>query len=186
MGLKFGFIVGEVRESIWIEDPDLGDVPAAAAQAFAEDGEARHVEPYVRPGGKPTRIQFRPLTDDESATVKTLEMQTSLLRAYDMAFRMGCSFPDAPQVLTDAASGSTYPLVTKWQGHRVLSDGFVRHLKARYPAISTFYGRLIHAASFLTEAEKKASSPPPTPTRSVGGTEQVPTTAAQEAASGAP
>lgn len=168
MPLKFGYRAAEVRESIWIDDPAVGEVPQAAAEAFAEDGDAEHLRPYVKPGEKATRITFRTLSHDEAATIQTLEVQVSRLRAISMAFRMAVDFPDLGETIGQGSD--TYRRIELWKGYRILADGFVKALDEDCPGLSHFYGRLVYEASFPSEVEKKASSQPPTPTKSGGDT----------------
>lgn len=181
MGLQFGFIANSRRESIWPEDDALGEVPDAALEAFMLDGDATHLRPYVKASATPTRIVFRTLTQDEAATVDVLRLQVAPLRAWEMSFRMGVDFPDAPETF-QLPEGGTAPKTEMWRGFVVLSDGFVRSLKSRYRNIASFYGRLVYNGSFPSEAEKKASSPPPTPTPSVGNTEPAASSPAPGAA----
>lgn len=179
--LRFGFIAGERRESIWPHDEAVGEIPAAAQLAFSADGEAEHLRPYVKPGQTPARIVFRTLTQDEASTVEVLSLQVAKLRAWEMAFRMGVDFPDAPETI-GLATGGTGSKTERWRGFVVLSDGFVRALKAQYPGIVMFYGKLVFDSSFPSEPEKKASSPPPMPTLSVGSTEPAASSPAPGAA----
>lgn len=165
--LKLGYVAAEVRESLWPGDPaiDSEKVSTAASEAFAEDGDASHLLPYVRAGAKPTRITFRSLSSDEAAMLTGLAVETNLFRAWEMAGRLAVDFPDLGDGVGDGRK------LELWKGYRVLSDGFVRSLKREYPGMLSFYGRIVMTAATATEAEKKASSPLPTPPKSDGATE---------------
>jgi len=165
MGLSFGWRANEVRESIWSGDSALGEVPEAAMAKWREDGDAGHLAPYAT-NGAPSKITFRNLTPDEAQVVRayydapsTLE---AALRATLMCFRIAVDFPEAPNETRDQR-GVRLQRIVKERGLRLLSNEWVAHIEQAYPGIVRFYGDLVFAASFPTNDEKKASSPPSTP-----------------------
>lgn len=187
MALTFGWKAAEVRESFWINDPDLVNVSTAARQAWQEDGDACHLRDFVRPGGKPSRITFRVLTPDEVRIVQGVVGQADaqsekFTRATLMCFRIAVDFPDAPTAISagvDPATGDAtlHDRVAKERGARMLANGFVADLERSFPGIVVFYGNKVLTASFATEDEKKASSQPSTPTPSSSVTESPGTAA---------
>lgn len=192
MALTFGWKAAEVRESFWIDDPDLVNVSAAARQAWEEDGDASHLRDFIRPGGKPTRITFRVLNTAETRALAGLSVVhrdapiDQTLQGWLRAFRLACDFPDWPTKVEgppDPATGEhqTYDRIVTERGFRMLSERFVASVEAAQPGLVNFYGRLIVSASFATDDEKKASSQPSTPTPSTTPTES-PATAAPGAA----
>lgn len=190
MALTFGWKAAEVRESHWIDDPDFVNVPDAARQAWMEDGDASHLTPYVKPGGKPDLITFRCLTFDEATSLRSLigkvvgaggsdVPQSDKLEAYSrarrLAFRMAVDFPGAPvEVLgpVDPRTGERvkYRRTVVEKGYRMLAEGFVDGLERAYPGIVGFYGGIVLNASLAQDDEKKASSQPSTPTPSPSDT----------------
>lgn len=193
MGLSFGWKANDVRESFWIDDPDLVNVSAQARQAWLEDGDASHLRPFIKPGGKPAVITFRPLTLEESRSVQALgiELQDSpyeaLTRSYLLAFRIAVDMPEAPIKIAagqDKETGETIyrERVVRDKGYRLLAKEFVDHLERAHKGIVSFYGRMIWEATFATESEKKASSPPSTTTPSSETGETPPATESPERA----
>jgi hypothetical protein len=170
MGLSFGWRAQEVRESFWIDDPDLANVPQAARDEWQETGDAAPLRPFIKPGGTPSPIVFRALTPDEARTVTSLlagatSNTEAAYRSWLLCFRIGASFPACPAILKDE-KGAEHEMVVRERGLRMLANEFVAALDKAWPGLSPFYGRLIFDASFLDAAEKKASSPPSTPTKS--------------------
>lgn len=167
MSLSFGWRAKDKRESFWVDDPDLVDVSEAAREAWASDGDAAHLRPFVRPGGKPTRITMRPLTVDESRFVRGIMVDSpgdgpvGGVRAAAWCFRIGVDFPDLPKVM-GSSDGAERSRVETNHGIKMLAEWFVQELEASYPAIVDFYGVKVLTATFPTEQEKKASSPPST------------------------
>ena len=172
MGLTFGWCKTEVRESIWIDDPALEGVSEAAREAWEEDGDASHLRPFVKVG-KPTVIEFRSLTSDE--TRKVMAMLTAAdveneggARAALLCFRIGCNFPGM-RFVTDV-EGATHDMIVKEHGCRMIAAEACAAFDKAYPSMAQFYGLKIFAASFATDAEKKASSQPSTARKSSNGT----------------
>lgn len=160
MALSFGWKLNEKRYGIWKGDPALGTVPPEVLESWERDGQAAHLEPYAI-NGKAEVIEFRSLRIDETRGL--LKPTTTVGQAYLDCFRLGVRFPRA-QESWRAADGTTARVVTRDEsGFPKLSLGFVEALEASYPGIVDFYGELIFAASFPSEPEKKASSPPSTP-----------------------
>ncbi len=177
MGLNFGWVAGEVRESYWIDDPDLVNVTLSARADWEADGDASHLRPFVRPGGHPTLIRFRTLTSGEQVKVQSLIANLidnpieAFMLAYEMCFRIAVEFPELPAKVNDAG-GAEHERLQLVKGTRMLADEWVRGLKQAYPGIVTFYGRRVYEASVPSEPEKKASSPPSiaTPSSEVANT----------------
>jgi hypothetical protein len=198
MGLSFGWQADDVRESFWIDDPDLENVSAQARVAWNEDGDASHLRPFIRPGGKPALITFRPLNMAESRTVTALMASLAdsqlegIIRAYLLCFRLAADCPDAPARIPAGVDKETgkdlfHDRVVKERGYRMLADPFCKKLDKDYPGIVSFYGRMIFEATYPTESEKKASSPPSTMTPSLATATTLPATESPEkAAQGAP
>lgn len=183
MPLKFGWVAQERRRSYWINDDALEGVSAQAREAWREDGDARHLEPFVRPGCKPTAIEFRTLSVDEAQYVRGMAADAgggmrALLTATAAAFRLACDFPDAP-LTCDDGSGVQRNRIETVDGRKMLADGFVAALQQSSPGLVMFYGGLIFSASVLTDSEKKASSPRSTATQSGSTTEPQNVTAAE-------
>jgi hypothetical protein len=179
MALSFGWRENDARESIWIGDPALGPIPPQAEAGWREDGDASWLEPHLI-GGQPTRINFRNLTPDESRAVQGYFMESlgsidGYMRAVLMCFRIAVSFEGMPDVMRDS-SGVDHPVIVKERGIRMLGNGFVEKLNRDYPGMIDFYGGLILRASLPTDAEKKASSQPSTPTPSSEGASTAGTT----------
>jgi hypothetical protein len=174
MALSFGWRANDLRESIWKDDPALVGVPAGALDAWTEDGDASHLLPFAT-AGQPTIINFRALTPDEKPIVTAPmtdsdgngERLAGFSRSLILAFRIGVSFEGADESMgPDPETGAKRRIVAKERGIRMLAPEIVADLDAVYPGLVQFYGNLIFQASFLTETEKKASSPPSTPTPS--------------------
>ena len=163
MGLDFGWRVAETRESIWRDDPDLGPIPADVLERWEQDGEAAHLLPYVRPGGHPTTIRVRSLTQDESHFVQGIVATAGadgIFRAWLACFRMAVSFEGLPEKI----NGS--PTYVTERGFRMMAEPVVAHFAHAFPGITFFYGAKIYSAAIPSEPEKKASSPPSTTTPS--------------------
>ena len=199
MGLSFGWRANDVRESIWMDDTaiprtadDKADIPAGALASWREDGDASHLLPYATVG-QPTTILVRSLTPDEKPLVMApMNGATTnfegYMRALLMCFRIGVSFKDAPETI-ETEDGLDHATSAKERGIRMLPLEFVASLQEKYPGMIEFYGDLVFRSSFLTELEKKASSPPSTPTPSSVEASTKDTTAPSAsagAASGAP
>jgi len=193
MALSLGWKANDIRESIWMKDPALRQpIPEGVLTAWREDGDASHLEPYLA-GGAPTIIEWRALNADEKPIVQApmTDAENNLEganRAWLRCFRMAVRFKDAEESAT-GADGQSHRMMVKEKGIWMLSLGFVDHLIDTYPGMMEFYGHLVFMASFLGDAEKKASSPPSTPTPSSVEASTADTTApspAAEAATGAP
>ena len=195
MALSFGWKANDLRESIWIHDPALQNVPLGAKEAWQEDGDASHLEPYAT-GGKPTIIRFRALTPDERPIVMgPLSTADSNFeggnRALIRCFRIAVSF-EGMEESTQIATGARERLTVKDHGVRMLALEVVDDLITKYPGMVEFYGNLVFQASFLSDSEKKASSPPsmPTPSSAEASTAdtmaQQPAQAPPEVATGVP
>jgi hypothetical protein len=163
MGLDFGWRANDTRDTIWREDTSLVNVPSGALSDWNRDGDASHLLPYAK-NGKPEVFTFRALSLDESRYVLGILMDgaaTSWPRALLYCFRIAVDFPQAPEKFTDS-SGKDNGRSTRVHGIRMLADPFCFALEVKYPGIIAFYGQLIYAATFPSEAEKKASLPPST------------------------
>lgn len=197
MALSFGWRANDQRESIWIGDPALKDVSDAAAEAWRESGDAVHLEPYATKG-KPTTIFVRALTADERTFVLAPmtgnesegEKLAGLGRAMLLAFRIGVSFKGmSDSVGRDPDTDLKRKVIVNERGIRMLATNIVDDLQKAYPGLVEFYGGLVFNASFLTDAEKKASSPPSMPTPSSAAASTTESTAQSlppEVATGAP
>lgn len=175
MGLRFGWRVTEVRESIWCEDEALTRdadgkvaVPAAAMAAWRETGDATALEPYCT-NGKPQIIRYRTLTLDEIEVVRAPFIDpTHVVEGYRrlliMCFRIGVDF--AGKETQGTPDAVMHDIIVKQDGIRMLAEPFVAALERSHPGLIGFYGKLIWDGSRSTDAEKKASSPPSTPTPS--------------------
>ncbi len=168
MALDFGWLANDVRESIWIDDPALLNVSQAARDAWEEDGDASHLQPFAK-NGQPTRITFGVLTTAQTQSALSFYGDSfndadAFGRMLNLCFRMAVDFPDAPDEIT-TAEGDKVKRVVKEHGIRMLADPFVAALARKYPRMQGFYGLKVYRASFATDAEKKASSPPSTPTQ---------------------
>lgn len=167
MALSFGWTAGDVREGIWSLDPALKDVPAQALDAWGDDGDAAHLRPYAL-NGEPTIIRFRNLTCDEECIAKSyfaLQDATpseAYNRAALICFRIGVDFDGAPDEV-QTPDGSKHKRIVRERGVRMLAEPFVANVKHAFPGLVEFYGGLIFRATYATELEKKASSPPVTP-----------------------
>lgn len=174
MAFKIGWKPNDVRESIWMNDPALKNVPATAIDAWLEDGGAEHLRPYCL-NGQPTIIQFRNLTSDElmvarapyAGAANSIEAWT---RACMLAFRIGGSFVGMESEI-GTPDGGRHPATVRERGVRMLADEIIRSIESNPETrgIPMHYGALILMASQPTDAEKKASSPPSTPTPSAVG-----------------
>lgn len=169
MALSFGWKANDVRESIWRDDDALANVPAAAMEAWKEDGDASHLRPYAL-HGQPTLISFRTLNPDESRIAQAYFYQgdnalESYTRATLICFRIGVDFVGAPDEIA-TPDGSRHARIVKERGVRMLAHEFVSAMETAQPGIVSFYGGLIYKATWPTETEKKASSPPYTLTPS--------------------
>ena len=187
MALSLGWKANDIRESIWRGDPALVGVPQGALDAWEVDGDATHLEPYAT-NGKPTIVRFRSLSPDEKHVV-TAPMadaenqvegyQRSLLRC----FRIGVSF-DGVEEQSRGPDGERRRVTVRERGIQMMANEVVADLEIAYPGIVMFYGKLIFDSSFLTEAEKKASSQPSTPMPS-SAEESTKDTTAPSASAGA-
>lgn len=165
MALDFGWRVVDPRESIWRGDPALGPVPADVLERWEDDGEASHLLPYVRPGEHPTTIRVRTLTQDESHFVQGIVATAGadgIFRAWLACFRMAVSFEGLPEKINGNPTHVTE------RGFRMMADPLVAYYAHAFPGITYFYGAKVYSAAIPSEAEKKASSPPSTPTPSSG------------------
>lgn len=170
MALDLGYEVGEERESIWIKDPALGDVPEFARAEWMKDFDAAHLRPYVI-NGKPTIIKIRSLTPSEVRWMRSFFGMPSDV-AYLECFRIAVRLEGAPEV-GETSSGKKVPTVVREGKFLKLSDEFCRSLDKRYTAeFAEVYGAVAFSMTFPSEQEKKASSPPSTPSQSseAGGT----------------
>lgn len=180
MALSLGWRANEVRESIWVGDPSLVNIPDGALEAWRIDGDASHLEPYAT-NGEPTTILWRALTVSEQAYVRNPmygnnsegERMAGLERAVILSFRIACSFKGAGESMgQDPETGAKRKIVVNERGFWMLSEAVVADLDKVFPGLIAFYGHLVFAASFLSEVEKKASSPPSiqTPSSAEGST----------------
>lgn len=169
MAISFGWKANDVRESIWRDDDALTNVPGAALEAWKEDGDASHLRPYAL-HGQPTLISFRTLNPDESRIAQAYFYQgdnalESYTRATLICFRIGVDFIGAPDMV-GTTDGVLHHRIVKERGVRMLAQEFVSAMETSQPGIVSFYGGLIYRATWPTETEKKASSPPSTQTPS--------------------
>lgn len=189
MSLKFGWVAREVRESIWREDAALGDIPAAAMDAWREDGDASHLRDYCTKG-QPQIITYRNLTPDEIRVARSPWLDPSNVvegyaRVLLLCFRMGVDFVGTETLNDPDGTGAKFSIIVKDRGIRMLAEPFVTQLERDYPGMVAFYGALIWNGSTLTEPEKKASSPPSTPTPFSAEASTAATTAPSPSAAGA-
>ncbi len=178
MAFDFGWKANDIRISIWRGDKALKDVPVAALEAWREEPEASHLEPYVKPGEKATLVQLRNLTPDElrlayGPYADALNNVEAWTRACLLAFRVAVSFVDMPAHIVNPATGDRHPTTVRERGVRMLANELVMYLEENNPGMVGFYGSLILDASSPTGAEKKASSPPSTQTPSAAA-ESIP------------
>jgi hypothetical protein len=171
MGLRggHGWKANEIHESIWIEDEALADVPPGARAAWKEDGEARHLEPYVR-NGKPARIEWRTLNGDELRFVRGFAFDSpsfivAIERMWRLAFRLAVTIEGMPATIR-GKDDVDHPTSKRESTFVMMSSEYCDHIDRNNPGIVDFYGQMIADASQLTEKQKKASSPPSTPTPS--------------------
>lgn len=158
-----------------VEDQRGARIPAGAFDAWAHGGfAAEHLTPYAAPGMTPDRIVYRPLSSDEASYVNGLHQESDgvpgFLRACLAAFRIAVTFPDAPSELLGDKAKQPIGVVGPYRG---LAEPFVRALlndRSALPLVRTL-GAYVYNASRPTEPEKKASSPPSTPSRSLAATE---------------
>ena len=192
MALSFGWRPNDVRESIWIGDPALVNVSAAARAAWKEDGDASHLRPF-QANGQATKITFRNLTPDEARMASAYWYEAannveSWGRATLVCLRLGVDFPGESEELA-TPDGVRHARTVKERGARMLAPELVSDLEERYPGMVAFYGGLIYRATYPQDDVKKASSPPVTPTPSSEAASTTATMAPSvvaEAASGAP
>lgn len=192
MALSFGWRANDVRESIWIDDPALENVSAAARASWREDGDASHLRPFEK-NGKASVLTFRNLTPDESRMASAYWYEAannveSWGRATLVCFRIGVDFPGESEELA-TPDGARHARTVKERGARMLAAELVSDLETKYPGMVAFYGGLIYRATYPQDAAKKALSPPVTPTPSSEAASTTATTepsAEQGAASGAP
>jgi hypothetical protein len=156
--ISFGWKLGDVRESYWIGDPALVEVSAAARAAWEVDGDASHLEPFIK-NGKATRVVFRSLSPDETRVAQSPLVEPSneaaaWRRAAWLAFRMGVSFPDDPDEVT-APDGKRHKIIIREGGIDMLAIPFVRHLEIAYPGLVAFYGEKVLSVSMPGLLEKK-------------------------------
>lgn len=188
MALSFGWRANDVRESHWIDDPAFQNVSEAARQSWLEDGDSSHLAPFAK-AGKPELITFRNLTPDETRVVSAyFADQAGTLEGYARAtlacFRIAVDFPGAEETIR-GVDGGNHPRIVKERGIRMLANEFVSHMETAYKGMVAFYGGLILRASFATDAEKKASSPPSTPTPSKAEESTPATTEGSQTSAGA-
>lgn len=199
MGLSIGWRYNDVRESIWKDDTaiprrtgedgkEVADIPAGALEAWLEDGDASHLEPYATQG-EPQRIRFRALTPDEKEIVKGVLIGADnniegAGRAWILCFRMAVSFEGAEDAGKDEY-GARRRMTSKVRGIPMMANEVVADLERTYPGLVGFYGGLVFNASFLGDVEKKASSPPSTATPSPAVASTADTTAPSPPAEGA-
>ncbi len=169
MGLSFGWRANDIRESIWSGDEALGEVSAAAMSAWNDDGDASHLRPFCTKG-QPQIIRYRNLNPDEARAVQAFFLDPTgrldgIMRAKLMAFRIGVDFEGKEEQGTP--EGAKHSVIVRERGIRMLASPFVAELDRAYPGLVDFYGNLVLSSTFLTEKEKKASSPPSTPTPSL-------------------
>ena len=170
MGLSLGWKANDIRDSFWKGDPAFRDIPAAALSEWQKDGDASHLARYAL-NGQPTRIQFRNLTLDETRAIQSYFVDDpsqfgAYRRACALAFRIAVSFPDSQDDRMRDQAGQWHPIVVRERGVKMLADEYVNGLDTTYPGIIDFYGGKILESTMATDAEKKASSPPSTPTPS--------------------
>lgn len=179
--LSIGWRANDVRESIWKDDPALKQpLPEAALAAWEEDGDASHLEPYATLG-EATVVYFRALTPDEKPIVLGAQAAADnnvegMLSAWVKCFRIAVSFSGMQESATDA-EGVKHRMTVKPKGTPMLAPEVAEHMERTYPGMTAFYGELIYKASFLSDAEKKALSPPSIETPSAAAEYTTVTTA---------
>ena len=176
MGLNMGWRAKDIRESIWKDDDSLAGVTEAALDSWREDGDASHLRPFAT-NGEPQIITFRPLSQDELEVVRALHVEAAntaeaMFRSWLLCFRIAVEFKGARTEFTVEHTGHKAKRIVKERGIKMLADEFVTYVEENQPGIIAFYGQLVFSASFLSPAEKKASSPPSTPTPSEPPTAQ--------------
>lgn len=188
MGLDFGWRFNDVREGIWKGDKALQNVSAGALGSWEEDGDAAHLRPYATLG-EPTVFTFKALDLDRSYFVAGIGEGTfngaDVIRQWIMCFRIGVDFPGGPEESPPDAKGVRHPRIVREKGVRMLSEEFVAGLELKNRGIVEFYGKLIWTATFASEQEKKALSPPSTGTPSSGAGTMKGSTEATAAPEGA-
>lgn len=168
MALRFGWRANDKRETIWLGDPALKDVPDSSSEDWRKDGDASHLRNFAT-AGQPTVFTFRALSFTEAEYVNGIYDQTmpSIHLMFAACFRIAVRFTGAPETYTIESTGQTgLKTIERVSGIPMLAEGFCQNLRFEYPGMVEFYGNLILNASRPTEPEKKASSPPPTPTPS--------------------
>jgi hypothetical protein len=96
--------------------------------------------------------------------------------AYE-CFAIGVRFPEQQEETGRTASGErTQVMVRDQNGFVRLSTPFLNALGKQYPGLIDFYGMLVFAATFPSEPEKKASSPPSTSKPSSAAGDTIPST----------
>jgi len=167
MALRFGWRAADKRDTIWIGDESLQDVPTSAKEDWQKDGDAVHLRNYAT-AGQPTIFTFRALNCVEAEYVKGLHDSANPLASFYMiatfCFRLAVRFKDAPETYMVPSTGAgPFKVIERVSGFPMLADGFCNSLRCEYPGMIEFYGAKIWEASQPTEPEKKASSPPLTP-----------------------
>ncbi len=181
MPFNFGWEPNDERDSCWPWEECFYDlaadgstthhrVPPAALETWREDLDASHVRDFARPGTTPSRITFRNLTTMEAAYVDGQNLSAAgvagALLAATAAFCLAVDFPDEPLERQDSA-GVTHRRRVKVGGFVMLADWFTRAVDKRFGSMISTFGYHVWLASKATEPEKKASSQPPTPMKSV-------------------
>lgn len=181
MGLDFGWVADEVRESIWKEDnaiprDDKGKpkIPASKLKDWEEDADASHLRPFCL-DGKPQIITVRSMSSHEARLAlgygaKGAGDLAAIACTYLFCFRVAVDFEGAPDTITDD-KGAVHSRIVKEDGVRMLGDGFVKAIERKHPGLVAFYGRMVLESAYPTLAEKKASSlrsiPQPSPNATV-------------------
>lgn len=147
------------------KDGKVCRAPDAAVSAWREDGDASHLREYCV--GEPTIMTYRNLSLSETKVmqaffVDSMNQVDGWGRATIMAFRIGVGFPGVEE--QRMPDGTKRKIVVNEKGIFMLAEPFVNALVKKHPGIVNFYGGLIIKGSVATETEKKASSPPSTPT----------------------
>jgi hypothetical protein len=166
--LRLGWRASEKRDTIWIGDPALENVPESAREDWQKDGDAVHLRPYAT-AGQPEGISFRSLTFTEAQYIKGMYDSATPGPSFELVvsfcFRLAVRFKDAAESYTVESTGAGgLRTIERVAGFAVLAEGFCNNLRFEYPGMVEFYGALIWTASMPTEPEKKASSPPLTTT----------------------
>jgi hypothetical protein len=170
MALRHGYRLNDRRDTIWIGDPALQNVPDSAREDWEKDGDAVHLRNYAT-AGEPEVFTFRALNFTERQYVMGMMDNANLgptfKQAISFCFRLCVRFPAASESYASQTTGQAgMKMLERVAGMTVLSEGFAGDLLWQYPDMVDFYGLKIWNASFPTEPEKKASSPPPTPPQS--------------------